>query len=102
MVKERNPVLVAVLGLVTFGIYAIYWLYSTKKEMVGLGAQIPTFFLIIIPIVNIYWIYKYSMGAAQVAKKKDNSGLIYFILWIIIFPVAMYLIQTELNKRAGK
>lgn len=31
--RERNPVLVVVLSLFTFGIYAIYWIWSTSKEM---------------------------------------------------------------------
>ena len=100
MVKQRNPALVAILGLITFGIYALYWLYSTKKELVEKGAQIPTFILIIIPIANIYWLYKYSVGAAQVLRKKDNTGLVWFILFLIIFPVGMYLVQKELNTLA--
>ena len=98
MVKNRNPILVIIFTIFTFGIYSLYWAYSTKKEMVEQGADIPTFWLIIIPLVNIYWTYKYSMGAAKVAKKEDTMGYIYFILWIVFAPAAMILIQIELNK----
>ncbi len=100
MVKNRNPILVVVLSIITIGIYGIYWLYSTKKEMVELGASIPTFWLIIIPIVNIYWLYKYSVGTAHVAKKESSMGLIYFLLWLVFAPAAMILTQIELNKLA--
>lgn len=68
--------------------------------MVELGADIPTFWLFIIPIVNIYWLYKYALGTAKVAKKENNTGLIYFILWIVFAPAAMILTQIELNKLA--
>ncbi len=100
MVKNRNPILVIIFSIITLGIYGIYWLYSTKKEMNELGAGIPTLWLIIIPLVNIYWLYKYSMGTAKVAKKEDSMGLIYFILWIVFSPVSMILTQIELNKLA--
>lgn len=101
MVKNRNPILVIIFSIITLGIYGIYWLYSTKKEMNELGAGIPTLWLIIIPLVNIYWLYKYSMGTAKVAKKEDSMGLIYFILWLVFSPVAMILTQIELNKLAS-
>jgi hypothetical protein len=101
MAKKRNPILVIIFWIVTIGIYGIYWLYSTKKEMVELGAKIPTYWLIIIPIVNIYWLYKYSLGTAQVAKKEGSMGLIYFILWIVFSPAAIILTQIELNKLAS-
>ncbi len=101
MVKKRNPILVIIFSIITIGIYGLYWMYSTKKEMVELGAEIPTFWLIIIPLVNIYWLYKYSVGTARVAKKEDNMGLIYFILWIVFSPVSMILTQIELNKLAS-
>lgn len=102
MVKNRNPIIVVILWIITLGIYGIYWLYSTKKEMNELGAEIPTFWLFIIPIVNFYWFYKYSMGTAKVAQKEGNMGLIYFILWIVFAPVSIILTQIELNNLANK
>jgi hypothetical protein len=32
--------------------------------------------------------------------KKDNNAILWFILWIVIAPVAMIIIQIELNKFA--
>ncbi len=96
MVKKRNPILIVIFAIITLGIYGLYWLYSTKKELVELGASVPTFWLIIIPIINLYWFYKYTKGVAHVAK--NSMGLVYFILWLVFFPIAMILIQIELNK----
>lgn len=100
MVKNRNPVIVIILSIITFGIYGLYWLYSTKNEMNELKAGIPSFILAIIPIINIYWLYKYSGGTAKVAGKDETTGLVYFILWLVFFPAAMIITQIELNKMA--
>jgi len=53
MVKHRNILLVYLFSIITFGIYAIYWLVSTKNDINSLGAKIPTAWLIIIPIANM-------------------------------------------------
>ena len=52
--KNRNPILVILLALITFGIYSLVWFVKTKNEMNTKGATIPTAWLIIIPLVNYY------------------------------------------------
>ena len=98
-IKKRNPVLVLVLSIVTFGIYGIYWFVKTKEEINSLGAQIPTAWLIIIPIANLYWYYKYAEGFAKYVKR-DNNTIMYFLLIFFVGIVAMVVFQTELNKLA--
>lgn len=100
MVEKRNPIFVVILCLFTFGIYMLYWLFKTKEEMVQLGANIPTFFLIIIPIANIFWIYKYFMGVEHISKGSDKpvNGILYLVLYVLLAPIAIYLTQNELNK----
>lgn len=97
--KNRNIVLVYVFGLITFGIYFIYWLVKTKGEMNELGAKIPTAWLLIIPIVNIYWAWKYCEGFATVVKK-DNNTVLWFILYLFVGIVIPGIVQNELNKLA--
>jgi len=99
MVKHRNIVLVYLFSIITFGIYAIYWMVSTKKEINSLGAKIPTAWLLIVPIANLYWIYKYCEGFAQKVKK-DNNTLLWFILYILVGIIMPAIVQLELNKRA--
>ncbi len=98
-IKKRNIFLVYLFMIITFGIYGIYWLVSTKNEMNSLGAKIPTAWLLIVPIANIYWEYKYAEGFAT-RLKKDNNTVLWFLVIIIIGIVMPALVQSELNKLA--
>jgi hypothetical protein len=98
-VKNMNPLVVLVLFMITFGIFPIYWYYKSKVELNSRGAQIPTFWYIIIPIVNIYWIYKFMEGFIKVTKS-SASPIMYFIGMCIplVNFYMIYLIQTGMNK----
>jgi hypothetical protein len=96
--QERNILLVYILSFVTLGIYFVYWLYKTKNELNELGANIPSFILFFIPIVNIFWLYKYTEGWAHVTKK-DNV-IIYFIVFLFVNIIMPYLVQKDLNEIA--
>ena len=100
-IKHRSPVAVIILSIITFGIYALVWTVKTKGEINRLGGKIPTAWLVIIPLANIYFWYKYSEGFSENVKK-DNSPILWFLLFIVISPVAMILVQMELNKYAGQ
>lgn len=99
-IKQRSPVAIIILAIITFGIYGIVWAFKTTREINSLGAQIPTAWLIFIPIANLYFAYKYSEGFS-IYVKKDNSPILWFLLYIVIAPVAMILVQIELNKFAA-
>ncbi|MEA3329616.1 MAG: DUF4234 domain-containing protein [Nanoarchaeota archaeon] len=97
MVKHRNIFLVYLFGFITLGIYSIYWMVSTKNEINSLGAQIPTGWLVIIPIANIFWLYKYCEGFSMYVKKDDKT-LLWFLLYIFIGIIMPGIIQSGLNK----
>lgn len=99
MIKQRNVVLVYIFSFITFGIYALYWMVSTKNEINRLGASIPTAWLLIIPIANLYWIYKYCEGFSQCVKK-DNNTLLWFILYLLVGIIMPAIVQLELNRLA--
>jgi hypothetical protein len=99
MVTHRNILLVYLFSIITFGIYAIYWMISTKDDINSLGAKIPTGWLIIIPIANLYWIYRYCEGFSQYVKK-DNNTLLWFIVSILVGIIMPAIVQSELNKIA--
>lgn len=100
IIKKRNPISVIVLMIITLGIYGVYWVVKTKGEINSLGARIPTAWLFIIPIVNIYFVYKYAEGFSRYVKK-DSHPLIWFLLYMLLFPVAIVLFQVGLNKVAN-
>lgn len=53
--KNRNPLLVFLLSILTGGIYSWYWLVKTKGEMNKLGEKIPTAWIWLIPIIGNFW-----------------------------------------------
>ncbi len=99
MVKKRNIFLVYLYMIITFGIYQIYWLVSTKEELNTLGAKIPTAWLIIIPVANLYWYYKYCEAFGALVKK-DNNTILWFLLWIFVGFVMPGIVQSGLNELA--
>ena len=100
MVKERNIVSVYLFTIITFGIYGIYWEVQTKEELNKLGADIPTAWLLIVPIANIYWLYKYAEGFSKHVKK-DNNEVLWFILFWLVSIIMPAIVQSELNKLAN-
>jgi len=105
MVKHRNPVMVIVLTVITLGIYGIYWVVSTTKELRSLKADAPNpwaLVLFIIPLVNIIvalWYYwKYSGAVEEIS---GFSAVLLFLLWIVFSPAAVVIAQIQLNKRAA-
>jgi Domain of unknown function (DUF4234) len=95
--QKRNPIAVVLLTLVTFGIYGIYWEVVTKGEMVKKGADIPTAWLIIVPIANLWWAYKYCMGVEKVTNGK-MSGVLALVLMLVLSYVGIGIIQDAFNK----
>ena len=104
MVKYRNPFLVIVFGIITFGIYSIYWLVSTTNELRGLTSTAPNpwhLLWILVPFVGFFvQLWYYWQYSAAIEEISDFSGVLLFVLWLIISPVAMIIAQIQLNKRA--
>lgn len=98
--QHRNPIAVALLPLVTFGIYSLYWSVKTKGELNKLGASIPTAWLIIIPLVNIWWYWKYCEGVELVTNNK-MSTVISFLLIMLLGSIGAAVIQDTFNKHAS-
>jgi hypothetical protein len=97
MVKCRSILMVYLLSILTFGIYYLYWAVQTKEEMNSLGANVPTGWLLIIPIANLYWWYKYCDAFAKFVSK-DNNGVLYFIIFIILPIIIPAIVQSGLNE----
>ena len=96
--KNRNPILVFVFGLITVGIYSWYWSVKTKGELNNLGEKIPTAWIWLIPIVGlIWWFWKYSEGVEHVTQGKTNGVLAFIILWFL-GPIGNAIIQDSYNK----
>jgi hypothetical protein len=63
------------------------------------GAQIPTAWLLIVPIANLYWLWKYSEGVSQVTNNKLSAPVAFILLWVLSI-VGMAVIQSSFNDVA--
>ncbi len=104
-IKRRNMVVQVILFIVTLTIYSIYWFYVTYRECsVGNGKEENQgclwVFLYVIPIANLFAIWRHSMEYAEFVDEK-YPGIAIFILWIVFAPVVWFLVQRDLNGAAG-
>lgn len=96
--KERNITNIILLYIFTLGFYIYYWFVVTKIELNQQGAQIPTAWLLLIPLVNFYWIWLYFEAAETISSEKIN-GPVMFVLSLLNFSIiAMALSQIEYNR----
>ncbi len=103
MIKKRNPWAVALLSLVTLGIYGIVWYVKTKGELVERGGEVPTAWLIIVPFANIYWLYKYWSAAEEVTSGRVK-GRLFFLISIALGAISLimtYVIDAPANDTAN-
>ena len=97
IMTNRHPILVLVLSFFTCGIYYIYWLVVSKIEMNNRGADIPTAWLLIIPFVNIYWLWRWSQGVEKVTNGALTAVPTFLLCWVIAI-IGGAIIQSYFNK----
>jgi hypothetical protein len=113
-VKVRNPWAVALLPIITLGIYHLVWWYKINKELKGYGeakgydlGQSPTnsvlaLFpggLIVVPALISYWRgTKRVQGAAKVSGQEPVNGWIALILFLVISLGMWAYLQVSLNR----
>jgi len=97
--QRRDPIMVFLFSVITLGIYSIFWAVATKDQMNAKGAQIPTAWLIIVPIVNFFWWWIFCEGV-EVVTNKGMGAAVAFLLILFLGAIGMAIIQNELNKVA--
>ena len=113
-VKVRNPWAVALLPIITLGIYHFVWWYKINKELKAYGeakgydlGQNPTnsllalgpgFLIIVPPLVSYYRGTKRVQGASKIAGREPVSGWITLILYLLISPAMFAYLQVSLNN----
>ena len=94
---QRSPAVVFILGCITFGIYPLIWLINTKEEMNAQGAEIPTGWFLIIPILNLLWLWKWSQGVEKVTRQGTGAAIAFLMIWFA-GPIGMAVVQSSFNK----
>lgn len=97
---QRNPVAVVLLSLVTFGIYLVYWTVKTKNEMNRRGAGVPTAWLLLVPLVNIWWYWRYCQGVEFVTSGRLSAPLAFVVLWLLP-AIGPAIVQDSFNRGPG-
>ncbi|HEV2601535.1 MAG TPA: hypothetical protein VGT41_04500 [Candidatus Babeliales bacterium] len=88
-------------ALIAYMIFYLHWLVTTKNELNCRGASIPTAWFIIIPFLNIYFFYKYSQAFSRyILNGKASTTLGCFLLIFFMQPIAIIILQMQLNKLA--
>jgi hypothetical protein len=114
--KERNPLGVIGLSLITLGIYGIFHYYFINKELAELGkargttelgdnpmmsvlaVTIGVLAFFIPPIVSIWGTWKRQNAARQMFGVQDGiDNVPGFLLHLFISPVGMYFLQAGQN-----
>ena len=113
--KERNPLGVIGLSLITLGIYGIFHYYYINKELAELGkargttelgenpmmsvlAIVPGFILIVPPFVSIWNTWKRQQTARQMFGVQAGIDQVPgFLLHIFISIVAVFFLQQGQN-----
>jgi hypothetical protein len=115
MAKTREPLGVALLSLVTLGIYAIFWYYFVNREMADLGRArgtdelgdspgtsvlaITLGALIIVPaVVSVVNTFKRTQVAARLTGVEPLNGWIALIFGLLLTIGLWAYLQSGLNK----
>ena len=94
--KRRSPAAPLLLPFVTFGIYSIVWHVKTKNEMNQAGTKIPSAWLLIVPIGNIVWMWKYAVGVEQfTSNRMGRHGAFWLLLLLGLIGAAI--VQSSFN-----
>jgi len=96
--QKHNPMKVFILSIITFSIYEIIWLARTRGEMVRLGADIPTTWLIVVPFVNIWYLWKWSAGVEHVTKGGSQGMVVFLVTWLL-GPIGNAIVQDTFNTK---
>ena len=95
--KNRSPVVVVLLSVITLGIYALIWQVQTKNEMNrSYAAGIPTAWLILVPFVGaLYFMWKWSEGAEKATGMQQISV---FLLMALVPIVGIPVMASKFNE----
>lgn len=115
--KIRGPIAVALLTLVTLGIYALVWYYKVNREMADLGAATGRTeelgdspgtsllavtlgaFVIVPAIISLINTHKRITATQRITGGGEPvNGWLFLVLYLVISPAAFAYWQSGLNK----
>ena len=112
--KARNPVAVAILAVITLGVYLVFWWYFINRELADLGrakgtaelgdspakstlALFPGALLIVPALWTTVTTYKRVQAAQRLAGGTPINGWLGLVLYLVISPAMYAYMQSGLN-----
>ena len=112
--KTRSPVAVAILSVVTLGIYIVFWWYFINREMADYGrakgtaelgdspakstlALFPGAFVIVPAIWTTVTTFQRVQRAQRLAGLTPLNGWLALVLYVVISPAFYAYLQSGLN-----
>lgn len=100
---RRRPLIVVALTLVTLGIYGVYWFYTTSRDMITVSGRDSHSVLwtlgLFVPMIDLLVLWRFSRTYSSITGAQKPLPV--FLLWLVFFPAAQYVVQKGLNTAAG-
>ncbi len=113
--KTRHPVAVAILPIVTIGIYLVYWWYQINRELADYGrakgtsdlgtnplmstlALFPGALIVVPALWTHVTTFKRVQKAQGMTGEAPINGWLGLVLYIVISPALYAYMQSGLNK----
>ncbi len=110
MLQNRSIPLVIIFGLITCGIYPLYWLYQTAKGLEDAGHSGSGLDPVLIVVISLFFpsvgYLLFGMSADQNLNSikmqrgmpTSDNKIMYMILGFLIPIVLVALVQNEINQ----
>ena len=103
--KVRNPWGAWALGLVTFGVYYVYWWYKVNDELREFDSGIEvnpalSVLALFVPVANLVTIFKTGARIARAEQTRGRSSQVSGVLGLLLgFVLATHIVyyQSHLN-----
>lgn len=103
MIKERSLLFQLIVYFLTFGLYSIYWYYSTLDEMSRYNGRrtepLLWTILLIIPFINLFAMWRHADESSKIGGG-TYPAILLWVLWIFVMPALWILVQIDLNRIA--
>ena len=116
--KIRGPITVAILSIVTLGIYVLFWWYFVNREMADYGraqgtdelgdsptkslvALMPGALLVVPAIWTGVTTFQRIQAAQRLNQQTPINGWLGFVLYIVFSPALLGYVQSGLNSAWG-
>jgi hypothetical protein len=114
-VKIRSPIAVAIFGIITLGIYIIFWWYYVNREMADYGraqgtdelgdspgkstlALFPGALIVVPALWTTVTTFQRIQAVERMKGKTPINGWLGLVIFLVISPVLVGYMQSGLNS----